>query len=482
MKQGLNIKLGQRQGMTPQMQQAIRILQLSAFELQQEIQLSLDSNPLLEEVEPEQTSETTLPNVEDDDLRFATEQEKEINLIETEHLLSEQGETELTWADIGSGHNQQQDRFDTNTQLDQRNSTPTTLYDHLNWQLGGLRLSIQDRRIGEIIIGCINEDGYLTASNEELMELADDCHQSEIEAMTHQVQSFDPAGVGARTLSECLQLQLNKDNISQARPTIASQIIENHLELLARHNFKRLKTLCRADDKSLAEAVMLVRSLNPKPGASISQKRTQYIIPDIIIKNTSGVWLAELNSQTTPGIRVNEIYKSYIKRGDHSDDNQYLRDHLQQAKWLISSLQQRHDTLLKVAQEIVKCQQLFFEHGEQALKPLVLQTIADKLGLHESTISRATADKYLSCPRGNFELKYFFSSEVKNSDGSSSSATAIRSFIKKIIEEESEIKPVSDNKVAHILSQQGINIARRTVTKYREQLNIPASTQRKSIV
>jgi RNA polymerase sigma-54 factor len=503
MKQSLDLKLGQHLTITPQLQQAIRLLQLSSLELQQEIQEALEANPLLEEAEEEAAprdeyeapaNNDTGDTIEDDDGDQAVEvtASNDINVdrdaaidddsFEEEYAAGEESDTSyenLTTRETrGDGEGDAPD-------IDARNSAPTTLNNHLLWQMQMTPFSPTDRRIAEAVIDAINDDGYLTTSPEELQQtLAKDLavETDEILAVIHQIQNFDPAGVAARDLGECLRLQMR--TMDPATPHLDHARLlatPEGLSFLASRDFKALKRLTKLSPEDLQGAINLIQHLNPRPGTAIASSQAAYIAPDITVKKIRGVWRAELTASATPRIGINREYEKLIRRGSDSAENKYLQDKLQEARWFIKSLASRNETLLKVARAIVDRQRAFFEHGPEAMKPLVLHDIAEIVGMHESTISRVTTNKYMLTPRGIFELKYFFSSHVATADGGTCSATAIRSLIKKLVEAEKPNKPISDSTIADILAAQGITVARRTVAKYRETLSIPPSSQRKSL-
>ena len=346
--------------------------------------------------------------------------------------------------------------------------------------------SENDTPIALALIDAINDDGYLSTSLEDIQqslsaELETDV--AEIEAVLHQIQNFDPIGVGARNLSECLLLQLRQMPPDTPHLEAARQLAKaENLDLLAARDFKALRRAMKLPAEELQEVICIIQSLNPRPGGTIQSSAAAYIVPDILVKKVRGVWRADLTSNSAPRLRVNNHYEKMISRGNDSADNKYLQDRLQEARWFIKSLASRNDTLLKVARAIVDRQRAFFEHGPEAMKPLVLHDIAEIVEMHESTISRVTTHKYMLTPGGIFELKYFFSSHVNTADGGTCSATAIRSLIKKLVEAEKATKPISDSKIAEILEEQGIHVARRTVAKYREALNIPPSSLRKSLI
>ncbi len=500
MKQSLDLKLGQHLTITPQLQQAIRLLQLSSVELQQEIQEALENNPLLEERDedaPEQKADGEAPELDGKTAdSFEDSANKDDNLdnvkdtdLEMEHSsLQEELSTDSDWGDtfdlpIASERANQDGTF---PDIDARNSLPITLRDHLLWQMQMSPFSDSDKPIALALIDAINQDGYLTCKLEEIQQavgLDSEAGMEEIEAVLHQIQNFDPVGVAARNLSECLMLQLRA--LDPATPYLeAARCLATppHLDLLANRDYVQLRRSTKLRAEELQEAIRLIQSLNPRPGNSIENAQASYVIPDIIVKKQRGIWRAELNGEVSPRLRINPHYEKMIRRGDSSTQNKYLQDHLQEARWFIKSLNSRNETLLKVARTIVDHQRAFFDHGPEAMKPLVLHDIAEAVEMHESTISRVTTNKYMLTPRGIFELKYFFSSHVGTVDGGTCSATAIRSLIKKLVEHEQPSKPISDSKIAEILEEQGINVARRTIAKYRESLNIPPSSQRKSLV
>jgi len=491
MKQSLDLRLGQHLTITPQLQQAIRLLQLSSIELQQEIQQALESNPLLEEKEvAEPGAAEALPADAAGDSETANYDETDAPTTAEPTTAPEDSATEGDWSesfDLPIAGNARSASDEDGFDLDGRNSLPTTLRDHLLWQMHMTPFSEPDRRIAEALIDAINEDGYLTLSLDDVRQaLAKDglgAETDEIQAVLHQIQNFDPLGVGARSLAECLQLQLKA--LPPDTPHLKEALAladDAHLVQLAGRDHAALRRALRLTPEALADATHLIQSLNPRPGGGIQATAAAYVVPDIIVKKVRGVWRAELNPTVSPRLRINRQYERMIQRGNASSSNRYLQDQLQQARWLIKSLNSRNDTLLKVARTIVDRQRAFFDHGPEAMKPLVLHDVAEAVGMHESTISRVTTNKYMLTPRGVFELKYFFSSHVATADGGACSATAIRSMIKKLVQDEPARKPISDSRIAEILAGQGIHVARRTIAKYRELMNIPPSSQRKSLV
>ncbi|HKQ29941.1 MAG TPA: RNA polymerase factor sigma-54 [Burkholderiales bacterium] len=503
MKQSLDLRLGQHLTITPQLQQAIRLLQLSSAELQQEIQEALETNPLLEERElgepenkgengeaPGEPSETASSG--DEEFTAADVTMERGTIEESSDGDSASDGSESDWAElfdsskISSSSSTRSD--DDMPDIDARNSLPTTLRDHLSWQMQMTPFSEADKPIAQALIDAINDEGYLTCSLEDvqqaLAKIGSEVEVDEIEAVLHQIQNYDPVGVGARDLAECLRLQM-KGMAPEACPDLKSaQAIATteNLALLANRDYAALRRVLKISADELQRVVQFIQRLNPRPGLTVKSAPANYVVPDVIVKKFRGVWRAELNPDISPRLRINRQYERMIHRGDSSAQNKYLQEQLQQARWFIKSVTSRNDTLLKVARTIVDHQRSFFDHGPEAMKPLVLHDVAEAVDMHESTVSRVTTNKYMLTPRGVFELKYFFSSHVATADGGTCSSVAIRSLIKKLVETEAGQKPISDSKIAEILANQGINVARRTVAKYRESMNIPPSNQRKSLV
>ncbi|KAA0874056.1 RNA polymerase factor sigma-54 [Nitrincola tapanii] len=503
MKQALHLKIGQHLTMTPQLQQAIRLLQLSTLDLQQEIQQALESNPLLEisedehdqEVEAGSNLESPQENPPDNRLSSANEeQDYTSDDAEMEHEwnehIPEDLPTDSQWEDTFQHQSSGSSNADSDWMDNENDSHEETLQDHLTWQLNLTPMSDKDRLVAEAIIDGIDTDGYLQISAEELLEqfveqdseLFADIELDEILAVLHRVQQFDPPGVAARDLSECLCIQLQQLPDTLLWRTEALRLARDFLPLLGNHDYKTLLRKLRLRDQELAEVISLIQSLNPKPGAMIVSSRSEYVIPDVVVKKVKDEWLVSLNPDTSPRLRINSEYADLIRRADNSADNTYLKNHLQEARWFLKSLLSRNDTLLRVATEIVERQRDFLEYGEEGMKPMVLHDIAEAVSMHESTISRVTTQKFIHTPRGIFELKYFFSSQVNTADGEGASSTAIRALMKKLVAGENPAKPLSDNKIAQLLMEQGINVARRTVAKYREALNIPPSNERKRLL
>lgn len=491
MKASLQLKLGQQLTMTPQLQQAIRLLQLSSLELQQEIQQALDSNPLLE-LEEEQFDAPTERNQAIADTDFSEcsslppEQDNStVNITEslTKESIPEELPMDTTWDEVftaspnsGSGGNREDD-------MPFQGETSEGLYEHLEWQKNLTPFSETDLAIATAIIDAIDEQGYLTQSTEDILEAIGnpEIELDEVEAVLKRIQHFDPIGVAARDLSECLLIQLSHFSPDTPHLENARMLIKDHLDLIATRDFRLLMRKTKLKEDELRDGIALIQTLNPRPGQLITPIDEKYVIPDVSVSKKNGRWVVELNPDCMPKINVNQQYAAMARGTKSQADSQFIRGHLQEAKWFIKSLESRNDTLLKVANCIVQYQQGFFEYGEEAMKPMVLNDIAQAVEMHESTISRVTTQKYMHTPRGLFELKYFFSSHVGTDDGGECSSTAIRAFIKKLVAAENQKKPLSDSKMAQLLAEQGINVARRTIAKYREAMLIPPSNQRKSL-
>lgn len=467
--------------MTPQLQQAIKLLQLSAIDLKTEIQQALEENPLLEE-------DDTADNVESDDYQEQlgeSDTSSESGFDGDDNAARE--ESEFTqWGEHFESHITGIRNDNASLAIEDRSSNPATLKDHLLWQMCMIPFTETDREIAISLIDAIDEDGYLTASIEDIIAILGSqgvqIESDEVEATLHQIQNFDPIGVGARDLRECLLIQLRQFDQELEQIKYAKALVTNHFDLLCSRSMSQIRRLMKVDDATLNDTIKFIQNLHPRPGNSISPAAPSYVIPDIIVKKIKGDWRAELNREAFPRPRISNVYQALLGQNKDGNDRKYVQNHLQEARWFIKSLDQRDETLLRVARSIIERQREFFELGEQAMKPMVLHDIASALNLHESTISRATTQKYMLTPRGIFELKYFFSSHVSTSDGGTCSSTVIRTLIKQYVENESPTSPVSDSQMAKLLSQKGINVARRTIAKYRENMNIPASSQRKAIV
>ncbi|MEW3029377.1 RNA polymerase factor sigma-54 [Escherichia coli] len=477
MKQGLQLRLSQQLAMTPQLQQAIRLLQLSTLELQQELQQALESNPLLEQIDTHEEIDTReTQDSETLDTADALEQKE----------MPEELPLDASWDTIytaGTPSGTSGDYIDDELPGYQGETTQT-LQDYLMWQVELTPFSDTDRAIATSIVDAVDDTGYLTVPLEDILESMGDeeIDIDEVEAVLKRIQRFDPVGVAAKDLRDCLLIQLSQFDKTTPWLEEARLIISDHLDLLANHDFRTLMRVTRLKEDVLKEAVNLIQSLDPRPGQSIQTGEPEYVIPDVLVRKHNGHWTVELNSDSIPRLQINQHYASMCNNARNDGDSQFIRSNLQDAKWLIKSLESRNDTLLRVSRCIVEQQQAFFEQGEEYMKPMVLADIAQAVEMHESTISRVTTQKYLHSPRGIFELKYFFSSHVNTEGGGEASSTAIRALVKKLIAAENPAKPLSDSKLTSLLSEQGIMVARRTVAKYRESLSIPPSNQRKQLV
>lgn len=477
MKQGLQLRLSQQLAMTPQLQQAIRLLQLSTLELQQELQQALESNPLLEQIDTHEEIDTReTQDSETLDTADALEQKE----------MPEELPLDASWDTIytaGTPSGTSGDYIDDELPVYQGETTQT-LQDYLMWQVELTPFSDTDRAIATSIVDAVDDTGYLTVPLEDILESMGDeeIDIDEVEAVLKRIQRFDPVGVAAKDLHDCLLIQLSQFDKTTPWLEEARLIISDHLDLLANHDFRTLMRVTRLKEDVLKEAVNLIQSLDPRPGQSIQTDEPEYVIPDVLVRKHNGHWTVELNSDSIPRLQINQHYASMCNNARNDGDSQFIRSNLQDAKWLIKSLESRNDTLLRVSRCIVEQQQAFFEQGEEYMKPMVLADIAQAVEMHESTISRVTTQKYLHSPRGIFELKYFFSSHVNTEGGGEASSTAIRALVKKLIAAENPAKPLSDSKLTSLLSEQGIMVARRTVAKYRESLSIPPSNQRKQLV
>ncbi len=483
MKQSLQLRIGQSLTMTPQLQQAIKLLQLSTLDLQQEIQQALESNMMLEvDEEPVNDQENSVRDQE------------ESKKSESETVTSEGSQTDMpdelpvdsNWDDIYENTQPITVLASEAIEFETQHSQSETLLDHLLQQLGMLSISDRDHAIAISIIDSINKDGYLCETIDDiylgLQAQLEDLELDEVEGVLHRVQNFDPIGVAAKDLADCLMIQLLQLPEITPFKNEALDVVRRHLELLGTHDQARLMRRLGLSELQLREAVALIRTLNPKPGTSIQNVESNYIVPDVFVKKQKGQWRVRLNPDISPRLRVNSAYSKIIKRADNSKENVSMKEHLQEARWFIKSLHSRNDTLLRVAESIIEKQDGFLEHGAIAMKPMVLRDIAEELELHESTISRVTTQKYMHTPNGIVEFKYFFSSHVTTEGGGECSATAIRALIKELVENENPAKPLSDSKVTDILKEKGINIARRTIAKYREAMSIPSSSQRKRLL
>jgi len=518
MKQSLQLKLGQQLTMTPQLQQAIRLLQLSTLDLQQEIQEALESNPMLELTEGDDApgnSDSGDMNTSASERESATESMQD-SLPETndwQDTIPEDLPVDTNWDDIYQGNNlsgssagpERDDSY-----FDSQIDNSETLQEHLSWQLNLTPMSDQDHTIAMAIIDAVEPSGLLSTSIEDIYhgllgqiaphgdDLPNDDFGNaaspeddedsellsieEVYAVQHRLQLFDPIGSCSEDLGQCLLVQLNQHPKGTPGLDAAKLVVKEYLVLLGNRDYKQIMRRGRLKEPELKEAITLIQQLTPHPGELIGSSETSYIVPDVFVAKKNGRWMVELNPEIAPRLRINNNYANLVKRADSSEDNTFLRDNLQEARWFLKSLQSRNETLLKVASCIVDKQRGFLDHGPEAMKPLVLHDIAEDVGMHESTISRVTTQKYMHTPQGIFELKYFFSSHVSTDNGGECSSTAIRAIIKKLVAAEDPQKPLSDSKITSLLSDQGIQVARRTIAKYRESLGIAASNERKRLV
>lgn len=477
MKHSLQLKLGQHLTLTPQLQQSIRLLQLSTLELNQELEQMLQDNPLLER--------------EDEDDAGLAAAEAPAHTAEAETQSTEPSQPESSesdpvtalddsdWNDYSSAGSNDED-----SDYEQGSVTSSTLREHLLNQLIVSPLTLRDRTLVATLIDDLDDSGFLTQPLEDitasLQDEIEELEPQEVETALKHLQNMDPTGVGARNLAECLTLQLRALPPDTPARDVAMRLTAHYLDLLAARDVGKLKKTLGIDDAVLHAARTLILSLNPRPGAVFGADETRYVIPDVYVRKVKGMWIASLNADAMPKLRVNRVYADILARHRESGGGQ-LATQLQEARWLIKNVQQRFDTILRVSQAIVDRQKQFFEHGDVAMRPLVLREIADTVELHESTISRVTTQKFMMTPRGLYELKYFFGSHVATDSGGACSSTAIRALIKQLIAAESGKKPLSDGQLAEVLSQQGIVVARRTVAKYRETLHIPPANMRRSL-
>ncbi len=499
MRQSLQLRMGQQLTMTPQLQQAIRLLQLSTLDLQQEIQEALDSNPLLEVEEHDYSEDTAGKNeqkADNDDLTLSasaddkpSEYEQDSGEAMTKDTISDDMAMDVTWDEYMSAAPASSSGPMPEDESIYQGSSTETLHEYLMWQLQLTPFSPTDEAIAIAIVEAVDDSGILTLSCEEILESfnqendgEDEVELDEIEAVLKRIQLFDPVGIAARSLQECLCIQLNQFDKDTPFLNETKMILTKHIDLLAARDYRTLMKKTKLKEDELKEIMTLIHTLSPKPADTIVREESEYVIPDVSVKKVKGRWVVELNPDSMPKIRVNSQYAAMTRTVKSSGDSQFIRSHLQEAKWFIKSLESRNDTLLKVTNCIVQQQQAFFEHGPEAMKPMVLNDVAEMVEMHESTISRVTTQKYMHTPRGIFELKYFFSSHVSTENGGECSSTAIRALIKKLIAAENSAKPLSDSKIADILAEQGIKVARRTIAKYRESLAIPPSNQRKSLI
>lgn len=503
MRQGLQLKFSQQLTMTPQLQQAIKLLQLSTLDLQQEIIEQLYNNPLLETDErdidndqsqqDDRNSGTDDVSFDNDDPEYYTQAQDSPQVIENtsettwERDNSERLAGDNNWNDVTSTSSKPLSN-DNDFNLDAIYQVTESLQDHLFWQLNLMTLSRRDKNVAEAFIDSVNDSGFLSSNLQEItahlhdQSPDDPLQDDELVAVLKRLQQFDPPGIFARDLKECLTIQL--EQLSEDTPYLqeAKILVEDFLEDIASTELTKLTKKSKLDSICLQNGLNLIRSLNPRPGEMLAADNTEYIVPDVYIEKSNGSWHVKLNNSNIPRIKINQAYSDLIKRADDSAENQFLKKNLNEARWFLRSLESRNDTLMQVTIAIMDFQQGFLEHGPVAMKPLVLSEIAEQLDLHESTVSRVTTKKYMATPQGIFELKYFFSSHVGTSDGGECSSTAVCAILKILIEAERPCKPLSDNKLTTLLADQGIQVARRTVAKYRESMNIPSSSQRKRFV
>lgn len=499
MRPSLQLRIGQQLTMTPQLQQAIKLLQLSTLDLQQEIQEALESNPLLEVDESNTAQESNNDNIDDslltgnsetvNNMDGSEDAQPTIDEISTTEAMDktdipEELNIDTTWDESFSAGTSNTGVSTASEDYTYQGETTDSIQDHLRWQMDLTPFSETDLAIATAIIDAIDDAGYLTVTTEDILESIGvvDVELDEVEAVLKRINVFDPVGVGARSIAECLLIQLNQFDDSTPWLTESKLVVTDYIELLGNRDYRQIMRKTRLKEDQLREVIRLIQTLDPRPGDSVIKGDDQYVTPDVSVEKKNGRWVVELNPDTAPRLSVNQQYASMARSASSSADSQFIKTNLQEAKWFIKSLESRNDTLLKVSNCIVQRQQAFFEHGHEAMKPMVLNDIAEAVDMHESTISRVTTQKYMHTPRGIFELKFFFSSHVSTENGGECSSTAIRALIKKLVAAEVPSKPLSDSKMAELLAEQGINVARRTIAKYRESLSIPPSNQRKSLL
>lgn len=487
MKQGLHLKFGQQLSMTPQLQQAIKLLQLSSLELQQEIQLVLCSNPLLELLEEGESADT-----ESLDSSESENEDGDFNRGDDwSETIPEELPVDARWDDIYQTTAAPAGSPAETPDFESFHTVTESIRDHLRWQLNLTQMSDIDRVIATAVIDAVDDDGFLAASPEDIWQglsaepvpdsACDDTgvDLDEVIAVLHRVQQFDPPGVAAIDLRDCLLIQLRQFSPETPHRDIALALVDQHLTLVAEGDYANLARRQNVPEDDIRAAVRLIKSLSPRPGDRFLAPDEGYVTPDVSVRKEGKRWLVTLNTEFMPRLGINQYYASRVQRADNSPDNRYLRDNLQEARWFLRSLESRNETLLRVAHCIVEMQQAFLDQGPERMKPMVLADVATQLQLHESTISRVTTHKYIATPRGIYELKYFFSSHVRTASGGECSSTAIRAMLKKMIAAEPPNRPLSDSQLAQMLQEQGIQVARRTVAKYRESLNIASSGDRK---
>jgi RNA polymerase sigma-54 factor len=472
LKPALQLRLGQQLTMTPQLQQAIKLLQLPVLELQAQVLQALETNVMLEveeEEAPELTSldagQTSQDEAAADDTAPA-EDEVVVEMADP-------------WEDASAPAGEKRTSDDDDRPLEFSDESGRDLHQHLIWQLETGPLDPRQVWIGEAIIDALNDDGYLTETPADIAtSLSSDLPVSveEVEQVLACVQTFDPAGVGARGVSECICLQLGQLETATPGRELALKLAEEHLQEVADRDVAALKRVLGASEDELQEAMALIQGCQPRPGASFQSSQPEYIVPDVFVKRTAHGWIVEINPASVPRLKVNQSYAGVVAR---SADYASLRAQLQEARWLIRSLEIRNETLLKVARTIVQRQSAFLEHGDEAMEPMILRDVAEAVSMHESTISRVTTGKYMHTPRGIFEFRHFFSSHVAGADGADVSSVAIRARIRRLIADEDSTRPLSDAQLAELLAGEGIKVARRTVAKYRESLGLASSSERR---
>lgn len=487
MKPALQLKFSQQLTMTPQLQQAIRLLQLSTLDLQQEIQEALESNPLLEAEEySDVNSEPPAGNEqkEANSSETATSDSLEAGDALSKNELPDELPLDSTWDEYINVSSAPAPAISGDDEQVFQGETTENIQDHLLWQMRLTPFSDTDIAIATAIIDSIDDSGYLTLSTEEVLASLHDeeVELDEVECVLKRIQMFDPVGSGSRSPQECLMVQLNQFASDTPWVAEAKMVLQECADLLSSKDYRTLMRKTKLKEEELRETMKLLQSLNPRPGSALVTGDSEYVIPDVSVMKKNGRWTVELNPDSLPKLNVNQHYAAMSRNAKNPADGQFIRSHLQEAKWFIKSLESRNDTLLKVTNCIVQQQLGFFEHGPEMMKPMVLNDVAEMVDMHESTISRVTTQKYMHTPRGIFELKYFFSSHVSTDSGGECSSTAIRALIKKLVAAEKPNKPLSDSKIAQLLADQGIKVARRTIAKYRESLSIPPSNQRKSLV
>ncbi|UAA38469.1 RNA polymerase factor sigma-54 [Paraneptunicella aestuarii] len=494
MKPSLQLKFSQQLTMTPQLQQAIRLLQLSTLDLRQEIQEALDANPLLEIEEHDHNSsdnendfDSQLEKLNGDDYPDTSSDSMDTSDVLESASMPDELPVDSTWDEYYSASSAPAPSPISSGSDDDyvyQGETVDSIQDHLLWQMRLTPFSETDEAIAIAIIDAVDDSGYLKISSEEILQGLDleDVELEEVECVRKRIQWFDPVGCASHTPQECLLVQLSQFKDDTPWLKEARDILKNFSDLLMSKDFRTLMRKAKLKEEQLREVLRLLQTLNPHPGSEINPQQPDYIIPDVSVSKKNGRWMVELNPDSVPKLNINQQYAAMSKSAKSSNDSQFIRNHVQEARWFIKSIESRNETLLKVANCIVQQQQGFFEHGPEMMKPMVLNDVAEMVDMHESTISRVTTQKYMHTPRGIFELKYFFSSHVATENGGECSSTAIRALIKKLVAAENQAKPLSDSKIAELLADQGIMVARRTIAKYRESLSIPPSNQRKSLL